>query len=148
MATLSIVLRLDGFYPVSHLLVELLESPKLQIVLFLHVVSDYCAYFIPFLFAFSHSLFFSLLCIKDSLLLREIGNESSAIGISQQTQEIIDLVQDQQLDMGLHPYAIDQLLLFLNERVARVAPNLLDFSHFYPLLCLLYCLPCKVEHVF
>ena len=84
LATLSVVLGLDGLYPVGHLLIELLKGAELEIVLLLHVVVDYSA-FVTCLLTFTLGFFFSQLCIEDFLLLRKVCYESLPVGVSEQT---------------------------------------------------------------
>ena len=133
---------MDGFDPVGHLLVELLQRPKLQIVLLLHILTYNRLLVVVCLVA--------LFGVEDSLLLGQVADQRFPIGVSQEAQEVIDLVKDQQFDMRLHPNPINELLLFLEQRVGLellLAPYLLYLGHLNPLLRLFNGLSCETEHL-
>ena len=89
-----------------------------------------------------------MFCIEHSLLLTQVANERLSVGITEQTKKEVDLVENEQFDMRLHPNAVNQPLLFLNERVVVVAADLLDCCHLHALLRLLDRLLHEVEHLF
>lgn len=103
-------LRLQGLYPVCHLLVQLLQSAKLEIILLCEVRiydRDIIAFFFAFLPLFLCGiLLLGLLRIKDSLLLLEIPNESLAILLCQQAEVEVDHVDYEKFDVGLHSYLV------------------------------------------
>ena len=107
-------LRLQGLYPVCHLLVQLLQSAKLQIILLCKIGiydRDIITLFFPFLPLFlCRILLLSLLRIKDSLLLLEIPYQSLAILLCQQAEVEVDHIDYKKFDVGLHSYLVDQLL--------------------------------------
>ena len=104
-------LRLQGLYPVCHLLVKLLQSAKLEIILLCKIGiddRDIIAFFFPFLSLFLRRiLLLSLLRIKDSLLFLEIPNQSLAILLCQQAEVEVDHIDYEKLDVRLHSYLVD-----------------------------------------
>lgn len=87
---MCVVLRLDCLNPVCHLLIELLERAELQVVFLLHVGVDNCA-----ILSLASAFFLGYLGVKNSLLLRKVSDQSFPIGVAQQAQEIVDLVENE-----------------------------------------------------
>ena len=104
-------LRLQGLYPVCHLLVQLLQSAEFKIVLLCKVGiddRDIIGFFFPFLpFFLCGILLLGLLRIENSLLLLEITNQSLAILLCQQAEVEVDHVDYEEFDVRLHSYLVD-----------------------------------------
>ena len=104
-------LRLQGLYPVCHLLVQLLQSAKLEIVLLCKVGiddRDIISFFFTFLSLFLCGiLLLGLLRIKDSLLLLEIPNQSFAVLFCQKAEVEVDHIDYEKFDVRLHSYLVD-----------------------------------------
>ena len=110
-ASIPKTLRLQSLHPVCHLLVQLLQSAKLEIILLCKVCiddRDIITFFFPFLPLFLCGiLLLGLLRIKDSLLLLQIPNQSLAILLCKQAEVEVDHIDYEKFDMRLHSYLVN-----------------------------------------
>jgi len=95
--------------PVLHLVIQLLKSPELKVVSFLHILL-YDLAFNSHIVRVSYttlqnslfvSVLFQLLCVNYLLLLHQVVNQCASILVTEQRKAEIDLVQNEQLDMRL-----------------------------------------------
>jgi len=138
-----VVLRLHRLHPVGHLLVQFLQGAELEVVALLHVLAD-DGLLLRLLLT---RLFLHLLSVEHTLLLRQVADEGFTVHLAQQAQKVVHLVQDQQLYVWLHPDAVDESLLFLDQFVLVVPAHFLNLGHVDALLCLLDSLLCKGKHL-